>query len=87
MAKATLINMDTAGGLIFQNQSQSHLFVGGREVALNGARVMPHGEGIHAGAVMVASGTKLFVRGVPVVKEGDSATCGHKSTGSGKLNL
>jgi uncharacterized Zn-binding protein involved in type VI secretion len=74
---------DTAGGDLIP--SQSTVYANGEEVIVDGDSVTPHGLPPHVSAVMIAGSNNVFVGGIAVVNAGDSATCGHQSTGSSNV--
>ena len=76
---------DTAGGDIIP--SQSTVKANGYAVIVNGDSVASHGDAPHNSATMVAGSKNVFIGGVAVVNAGDSATCGHASTGSSNVNV
>ena len=73
---------DTAVGDLVP--SQSSVYANNEEIIVNGDSVAPHAPLIppHLGASMIAGSNKVFVENKAVVNAGDSATCGHTSTGS-----
>lgn len=71
---------DNAGGSILA--SSTNVFAHGKQIALIGDSVTPHGLGSHNGAVMVSGSGNVFVNGKGVVRSGDSASCGHTATSS-----
>ena len=75
---------DTAGGDLIK--SQDTVFADGEKVILHGNSVASHSPcpspASHCSATMVAGSNNVFVGGIAVVNLGDSATCGHTSTGS-----
>ena len=77
-------NNDTAGGDLIP--SQNTVFAEGQVVILHGNAVASHSPcpspASHCSATMVAGSNNVFVGGIAVVNLGDSATCGHASTGS-----
>lgn len=78
------VGVDTAGGLI-TGPGATKVFVEGSKASLNGDAVASHGSSPHSSATMVATTTKVFIEGTPVVRQGDLATCGHPATGSTKV--
>lgn len=80
MAKIAVCNMDTAGGLILPRGNTSGYYRG-EPIAVLGDPVMGHGEGPHAGPVLVQGSTKAYIKGIPIVLEGMVASCGHPATG------
>jgi len=75
---------DKAGGLLLQTYSNK-VFVNNTEVAVLGTRVRPHGPGPHSFAKMVECSRSVFSGGVGIVREGDRASCRHKTTGSNNV--
>lgn len=86
MPGVTRVNKDTAGGLITGNLSPK-VTVENFPICVNGAQIIPHGTSAHASAIMIASQNKVAANKINVVVAGDSATCGHKSTGSSKVTI
>lgn len=76
---------DTAVGDLVP--SQSKVFSDGLRVIVDNDSVVPHTPFVqpHITATMIAQTTKVFIGGIPVVKAGDSATCGDIATGSSKV--
>lgn len=71
---------DIAGGVIIQGSP--NVFVNNKPAVRKGDRVAGHGRGAHSSPVMAGSSSNVFVNGINVCREGDSATCGHLSSGS-----
>lgn len=78
---------DTASGDLVPTQNT---------VFANGKKVIVHGDGveshppcdtvpIHCSATMTAGSKNVFIGKVAVVNAGDSASCGHTSTGSSNV--
>lgn len=59
---------------------------GGKFVARLGDSITSHGNGPHAGAVMVEASATVFVEGIAVCRVGDKASCGHSIT-VGSINV
>ncbi len=82
-------NNDTAGGDLVP--SQSTVFANGELVIVNGDSVVSHSPcpvpASHCSATMIAGSNNVFIGGKAVVNAGDSATCGHTSTGSSTVNV
>ena len=80
---------DTAVGAITGNANR--VFANGLLVACQGAAVASHAPcpdpASHCAATMVAGSRRVFSGGKAVVNAGDSATCGHTSTGSSNVNV
>lgn len=77
-------DVNNAGGPIVSTP-QSHVFIGGQLAAVIGAAVGPHGpcpvEPIHCAPNVVSGSFKVFINGMPVVRSGDSDSCGHIRVG------
>jgi uncharacterized Zn-binding protein involved in type VI secretion len=75
---------DTAAGDLIP--SQTTVFAEGEEIIVHGNSVVSHSPcpspASHCAATMVAGSDDVYVGGIAVVNLGDSATCGHTSTGS-----
>ena len=71
---------DSAGGDLIP--SQSTVFANGEEVIVNGDSVSGHGIPPHDAPTMIAGSNKVYIGGIAVCNAGDSATCGHTSSGS-----
>lgn len=85
MSGIARVGMDAAGGTIVGNLAPT-VFVNGAPIAVNGAAVAGHGLPPHNAPVMVAGANKVYACGILVVKAGDSATCGHATSGSSNVN-
>jgi len=75
---------DTAVGDLIP--SQTTVKAEGEEIIVHGNSVASHAPcptpGSHCAATMVAGSDDVYVGGIAVVNLGDSASCGHTSTGS-----
>lgn len=79
------VGVDAAGGTIIGNLAPT-VFVNGAPIAVKGAEVASHGPAPHSPKpVMVGCSSTVFANGIPVVRAGDSASCGHAATGSGDV--
>jgi uncharacterized Zn-binding protein involved in type VI secretion len=74
-------SLDSAGGAQLAG-GQDFVFINGIPVVLLGDPVTPHGDGPHAGPVMVEASSFVFINGIPVCREGNAASCGHTTSGS-----
>ena len=89
MSGATRVGNDSAGGIItgpgvpFVRVNGSSISVKGDSVAPHNPKDTPH----MASPVMVGSSFTVFAGGRPVVRAGDSASCGHSASGSGNVNI
>lgn len=83
MPAIALIGVSTAGGGLLQNNPAGvHVKFGGKEVAVTGCKVakhssgtVPHGE-IPDDASTVTGSSKVKVKGMAMVLDGDLASCG-----------
>lgn len=71
---------DSAGGDLIP--SQRTVYADGEKVIVDGDSVAGHGVPPHAAPTMVAGSKNVFIGNTAVVNAGDSATCGHTSSGS-----
>lgn len=78
------VGIDIAGGV--QLPLISSVFVNGALVQVLGGPVAGHGIGPHAGPIMATASSSVFAEGIPVCKAGDSASCGHVTSGSPNVN-
>ena len=78
---------DTAVGDLIA--SQSTVFANSNAIIIDGDGVAPHVPcpvvPVHCAATMSAGSNNVFIGGTAVVNAGDSASCGHTSTGSGNV--
>lgn len=75
--------IDIAGGVLLDGSS--NVFVENYAVALNGSRVVSHGISLHGIAVMIASSSKVIINNKAPIRSADSATCGHRVSGSSRV--
>lgn len=76
----TVKGMDSAGGAQLAG-GQSGWKVDGQDIVLQGDSVVGHGLPPHAGPTMAQGSSWMTINGVPVVRQGHLATCGHPATG------
>lgn len=76
------VGTDSAGGVITGVNQDGTVYANGSLVSVDADPVTPHGSGVHAGPVMIANSKQVFINGIPVCKEGNTATCGHPASGS-----
>lgn len=79
------VGIDSAGGTILGSLQDGTVFANGPLVSVHNDDVQGHGVGEHAGPVMIAGSKNVFINGIAVCNEGDSATCGHLATGSSNV--
>jgi uncharacterized Zn-binding protein involved in type VI secretion len=78
------ISQDSAGGTLVGVLAPT-VFVNGTNIAILGCAVAGHGIPPHAAPVMSSASNTVFAGGIPVCRQGDSASCGHASSGSGDV--
>ena len=83
MAGVSRAYQDTAGGTILGGAGNVN--VNGMPVALLYSPVAKHGKNAHAGPIMVRSSNTVKANGRGIVRQNDTASCGHSATGSGNV--
>jgi uncharacterized Zn-binding protein involved in type VI secretion len=86
MGGITVKGKDSAGGVQLAGQ-QSAWLVEGAAIVLKGDPVAGHGQAPHSGPVMAQGSGWMTLNGVPVVRAGHVATCGHAATGRGWFDI
>lgn len=91
MAKAaSLVNLDTAGGLIVGG-GQNSVNADGKNISVKGDLVSSHDPcpdpPSHCAATMLTASSSVNAGGKGIVRSGDIATCAHTSTGSSTVNV
>lgn len=85
MPGAARVGTDTAGGTQLGG-GQGSVYVDGALWVVRGDAVASHPPcprvPVHCAATMAGASATVFAGGIPVCREGDTATCGHASTGS-----
>jgi len=76
---------DSAGGDLIPTQDK--VYANGEKIIRDGDPVAGHGLAPHASPTMIAGSNNVYVLGKAVVNAGDSATCGHTSSGSNNVNV
>jgi len=76
--------IDSAGGII-SPATQSTVKANSAYINLPGAPVAGHGNGPHIAPVMVGHSNTVKIGGVGICRQGDSASCGHTSSGSSNV--
>jgi len=80
MANIAVINESMVGGVVLlSNVAPCNVTIGGKQVALSGCIATTHG--VHILPTVTATQSKVTVGGIPVVLEGDIASCLHPVTG------
>ena len=81
MGNACRANIDKAGGIILGGSTT--VSIDGFPVALQGNKILSHGDNPHKDAVVVNGSSQFVVEGIPVCVSGMSkGTCGHPATSS-----
>jgi len=75
------INTDSAGGTLIGVLAPT-VFVDGNNIAVLNCAVQGHGTGPHAAPTMAQASSTVFANGIAVCRQGDSASCGHATSGS-----
>ena len=89
MSGATRVGVDAAGGQI-TGSGESSVKVNGATISVLGDGVTPHSpkDTPHmASPTIVSASSTVFAGGVAVVRAGDSASCGHSTSGSSNVNI
>ncbi|TDE34127.1 hypothetical protein [Antarcticimicrobium sediminis] len=75
---------DAAGGTLIGVLAPS-VIVNGSPVGVLGCAVAGHGLPPHAAPVMASASGTVFAEGIALCRQGDVASCGHPSSGSGNV--
>lgn len=81
MAGIARVNIDRAGGRILLGGNSS-VFANGAPIAVLKCPVAGHGDDEHSNPKMIQASGKVFASGIPVCRQGDAASCGHRASGS-----
>ena len=84
MPGVTKVLADTAGGTNLGPGAPT-VITEGQPTSVIGDKQAPHGSAPHVSATINSASSTVFAEGQPVTREGDTATCGHTSTGSGTV--
>tara|TARA_Y200000002_G_scaffold377667_1_gene383667 strand:- start:823 stop:1083 length:261 start_codon:yes stop_codon:yes gene_type:complete len=76
---------DSAGGDLIPTQST--VYANGKAIIVDNDPVAGHGIAPHASPNMIAGSNDVYIGNKSVVNAGDSATCGHTSSGSSNVNV
>ena len=79
------VGVDSAGGIILGGNN-SHVFVNSSLAAVVGDTVASHGDAPHSAPTLTTGSPTVFINGIPVCRQGDSASCGH-TISSGSANV
>jgi uncharacterized Zn-binding protein involved in type VI secretion len=74
---------DVAGGV--DSVGSPNVHIEGKPAVRIGDSINPHGRPPHTHAVMASGSSSVFVNNIPVCRSGDTATCGHVTSGSGSV--
>lgn len=81
------VGQDSAGGII-TGSGASSVYVNDKNISLINDSVTPHAppKSPHtASPKIVSASSTVFANGKPVVRQGDSASCGHTTSGSSNV--
>ena len=83
MPRISLATVDTCGGLI-QNSVGIRSTINGNPIAVRGDTVVSHAPcpvvPSHCAAATQEASSGAFINGIPIVRAGDEASCGHPAT-------
>jgi uncharacterized Zn-binding protein involved in type VI secretion len=77
---------DSAGGSIL-GPGASTVLVNGSPVSVAFDAVAGHGDPPHSAPKMVTYSSKVYANGKGIVRETDSASCGHPASGSSNVRV
>jgi uncharacterized Zn-binding protein involved in type VI secretion len=80
MGGISRVGVNSAGGVI-QGPGEPTFTLDGAVVSVLNDDVAGHGVGSHAGPKMVEGSAWMSWNGVPVVRAGNKASCGHEADG------
>lgn len=86
MPNISLVGESVAGGVIAGPGCPTYTVLG-KPISLLGDAVTPHGNGQHAGPTMVQGSSWMTIDGIPVVRSGNAASCGHVANGNDWMTL
>ena len=86
MPGITVKGLDSAGGVQLAG-GQSAFTVNGQPVVVKGDPIVGHGLPPHSGPVMAEGSNWMTWDGIPVVRAGHKATCGHVATGQSNWEI
>ena len=83
MPRISLATVDTCGGTI-TNSVGVATTINGSPIAVRGDTVVSHAPcpvpPSHCAAVTQAASAGVFINGIPIIRAGDAASCGHPAT-------
>ena len=87
MPRISLATVDTCGGII-QNSRGIRSTINGHPIAVQGDSVVSHPPcplvPSHCSAQTSEASGGVFINGIPIVREGDDATCGDPATAAAR---
>ncbi|PNX49193.1 MAG: hypothetical protein BV459_00540 [Thermoplasmata archaeon M11B2D] len=88
MPAVAVTTIDTAGGII-TGQLQTFVTSDGIPMSVLGDPVAPHPPPLppHFVATMAQGSVFVKIDGIPVVRAGDAASCGHTASGSSHVSI
>ena len=86
MPNIAVCNVDDCGTGLIRNTQGIRCTIGGNAIAVRGDSVDAHppcpDQPAHCNATTQGASSGLTINGIPIIREGDLATCGHPATGS-----
>ncbi len=86
MPGAARVGVDAAGGTI-NGPGVPSVKVNGAPISVIGDAVAGHGRRPHSSPTMSTGSPTVKAGGKPVCRAGDTATCGHATSGSSNVNI
>ncbi len=86
MPGAARVGVDAAGGTI-NGPGVPSVKVNGAPISVIGDAVAGHGKPPHKSPTMSTGSPTVKAGGKPVCRAGDTATCGHATSGSSNVNI
>lgn len=86
MLPVSLVGQSQAGGVI-TGPGKPTWTIMGLPISLLNDDVAGHGTGAHAGPKMVEGSGWFSIGGIPVVRTGNKASCGHEANGNPWMNI
>ena len=84
MPGVTRVLQDSAGGVNIGPGAPTVVTEGKTTSVINDKQA-PHGQAPHVTATLVSSSSTVYAEGKLVTRDGDSASCGHTTNGSGTV--
>jgi uncharacterized Zn-binding protein involved in type VI secretion len=86
MPLISLVGESVAGGVITGPGMPTWIILG-KPISLLNDDVQSHGNGAHNSAKMTQGSTWMTINGIPVIRSGDAASCGHTANGDPWMTL